>query len=84
MHRCAIQWRWMYAIHGNERADAAAKSALSLPITNMKLSGYDLIPRVSLGTAWKNGKSSTGSSPPVWRNVLIGGFVSVCNIINLY
>jgi len=55
----------MYAIHGNERADAAAKSALSLPITNMKLSGYDLIPRVSLGTAWKNGKSSTGSSPPV-------------------
>ena len=24
-------------IHGNERADTAAKSALSLPITNMKL-----------------------------------------------
>ena len=31
----------------NERADAAAKSALSLPITNMKLPGCDLIPRVS-------------------------------------
>jgi len=26
-------------IPGNERADAAAKSALSLPITNMKLPG---------------------------------------------
>ena len=31
----------------NDRADAAAKSALSLPITNMKLPAYDLIPRVS-------------------------------------
>jgi len=34
-------------IPGNERADAAAKSALSLPITGMKLPGFDLIPRVS-------------------------------------
>jgi len=34
-------------IPGNERADAAAKSALSLPITNMKLPGCDLIPRIS-------------------------------------
>ena len=34
-------------IRGNERADAAAKSALSLPITNMKLPGCDLIPHVS-------------------------------------
>jgi len=31
----------------NERADAAAKSALSLSITNMKLLACDLIPRVS-------------------------------------
>ena len=31
----------------NERADAAAKSALSLPVTNMKLPGCDLIPRAS-------------------------------------
>ena len=34
-------------IPGNERADAAAKSALSLPITGMKLPGRDLIPCVS-------------------------------------
>ena len=34
-------------IPGNERADAAAKLALSLPITGMKLPGCDLIPRVS-------------------------------------
>jgi len=34
-------------IPGNERADAAAKSALSLHITGMKLPGCDLIPRVS-------------------------------------
>jgi len=34
-------------ILGNERPDAAAKSALSLPITNMKLPGCDLIPHVS-------------------------------------
>ena len=34
-------------IPGNERADAAAKSALSLPITGMKLPGCDLIPHVS-------------------------------------
>jgi len=33
-------------IPGNERADAAAKSALSLPITGMKLPGCDLMPRV--------------------------------------
>ena len=34
-------------IRGNERADTAAKSALSLPITNMKLPARELIPRVS-------------------------------------
>ncbi len=34
-------------IPGNERADVAAKSALSLPITHMKLPANDLIPRVA-------------------------------------
>ena len=34
-------------IPGNEKADAATKSALSFPITNMKLPAYDLIPLVS-------------------------------------
>ena len=34
-------------IRGNERADIAAKSALSLPITNMKLPERELIPCVS-------------------------------------
>jgi len=35
-------------ILGNEKADCAAKSALSLPITNMRLiSAYDLAPHVS-------------------------------------
>jgi len=34
-------------IHGNERADTAAKSALSLPITNMKLPACELMPCVS-------------------------------------
>ena len=33
-------------ISGNEKADAAAKSALSFPITKMKLPAYDLIPCV--------------------------------------
>jgi len=33
-------------IRGNERADTAAKSALYLPITNMKLPGRELIPFV--------------------------------------
>ena len=31
----------------NEKADAAAKSALSFRITKMKLPAYDLIPRIS-------------------------------------
>jgi len=31
----------------NEKADCAAKSALSLPVTNMRFSAYDLAPRVS-------------------------------------
>ena len=35
-------------IRGNERADTAAKSALSLPITNMKLPARELIPSSSL------------------------------------
>jgi len=34
-------------IRGNKRADSAAKSALSLPIMNMKLPAYELIPSVS-------------------------------------
>jgi len=34
-------------IRGNERADTAAKSALSLPITNMKLPARELLPRIS-------------------------------------
>jgi len=34
-------------IHGNERADTAAKSALSLPIRSMKLPAHELIPCVS-------------------------------------
>jgi len=34
-------------IRGNERADTAAKSALSLPITNRKLPARELIPCVS-------------------------------------
>jgi len=34
-------------IYGNERADTAAKSALSLPITNIKLPARALIPCVS-------------------------------------
>ena len=34
-------------IRGNERADAAAKSALSQPVTNMKLPARELLPRVS-------------------------------------
>ena len=34
-------------IVGNERADTAAKSALSLPITNMKLPAGELFPQVS-------------------------------------
>jgi len=34
-------------IPGNEKADCAAKSALSLPITNMRFSAYDLAPHVS-------------------------------------
>jgi len=34
-------------ICGNERADTAAKSALSLPVTNMKLPARELIPCVS-------------------------------------
>ena len=33
-------------IPGNEKADAAAKSALTFPITKMKLPAYDLIPHV--------------------------------------
>jgi len=34
-------------IRGNERADIAAKSALSLPVTNMKLPARELLPCVS-------------------------------------
>jgi len=35
------------SILGNEKADIAAKAALSLPITNIKLPGCDLIPHAS-------------------------------------
>jgi len=34
-------------IRGNERADTGAKSALSLPVTNMKLPARELLPSVS-------------------------------------
>jgi len=34
-------------ICGNERADTAAKSALSLPITKMKIPAHEIIPYVS-------------------------------------
>ena len=34
-------------IPGNEKADCAAKSALSLPFANMRFPAYDLAPRVS-------------------------------------
>jgi len=33
-------------IRDNDRADTAAKSALSLPVTNMKLPGRELLPCV--------------------------------------
>ena len=34
-------------ILGNEKADAAAKSALSLPVTRMKLPATDMHPRIT-------------------------------------
>ena len=34
-------------ILGNEKADAAAKSALTFPITGMKLPATDLYPRIT-------------------------------------
>jgi len=34
-------------IRGNERADTAAKSALSLPVTNMKLPARERLPCIS-------------------------------------
>ena len=34
-------------ILGNEKADAAAKSALSLPVTRMKLPATDMYPRIT-------------------------------------
>jgi len=34
-------------ILGNEKADAAAKSALSLPVTHMKLPARDMYPRIT-------------------------------------
>jgi len=35
------------SIVGNEKADTAGKSALSLPVTNMKLPAGELFPQVS-------------------------------------
>ena len=35
-------------ILGNEKADAAAKSALSLPVTRMKLPATGMYPRITL------------------------------------
>jgi len=35
------------SIHGNETADSAAKSALTFPITNVKLPARELIPHIS-------------------------------------
>jgi len=34
-------------ILGNEKADAAAKSALTLPVTRMKLPAIDMCPRIT-------------------------------------
>jgi len=34
-------------ILGNEKADAAAKSALSLPVTRMKLTATGMYPRIN-------------------------------------
>ena len=34
-------------ILGNEKADAAAKSALSLPVTHMKRPATDMCPRIT-------------------------------------
>ena len=34
-------------ILGNQKADAAAKSALSLPVTRMKLPATDMYPRIT-------------------------------------
>ena len=34
-------------ILSNEKADAAAKSALSLPVTRMKLPATDMYPRIT-------------------------------------
>ena len=38
---------WIVNIPGNKKADCAAKSALSLPITNMRFPAYYLAPHVS-------------------------------------
>ena len=44
-------------ILGNERADTAAKTALCLPVSSMKLPACELIPRISKFVL-KNGKTS--------------------------
>jgi len=36
------------AISGNEKADMAAKSALSVCVTSMKIPAADLVPRVTM------------------------------------
>ena len=44
-------------IPGNERADRVAKAALSLPISPVKVSAMDFLPRAKLGyLCAKNGK----------------------------
>ena len=37
----------MWGILGNEKADAAAKSALSLPVTRMKLPATGVYPHIT-------------------------------------
>jgi len=53
-------------ICGNERADTAAESALSLPITNMKLPVGEFMPCVS--KFCPNGRQNRG----LWEGLLLG------------
>jgi len=44
-------------ISGNQKADTAAKSALSLRVTPMKIPDADLVPRVTMSISGKNGSN---------------------------
>jgi len=43
-------------IRSNERADDAAKSALTSPITDMKFPASELIPYTSTSSVWMSGR----------------------------